>query len=336
MTRKGPLRFGILLTRNFTISAFSLFVDTLRLASDELDRSGRKYLDWEVLSDDAQLIKSSCGVHVAPTARISERTAFDYIVVVGGRLNVEQPLAHEMMAFLKNVAAQGKPVIGLCTASFVLARAGLLKGKQACVSWLHREEFQSQFPDIPCISHTLFLEDGNVSTCAGGTAVADLAASLVRRHVGVPAAKNAMEILQIERQRKGTDIQARLPLSIPDVKDARVKLGLLLMEEAVHQKCDIDSLAQRIGISARQMERLFKQELGESPIKMFQRIRMDKARVFVLHTDQTILQIATSFGYESQTHFSRIFRAHFGANPTDLRMGKSPGAGVRTPRNRSH
>ncbi|MDE2445907.1 MAG: GlxA family transcriptional regulator [Alphaproteobacteria bacterium] len=318
-TVKPPLRVGILLARNFTLSAFSLFVDTLRLASDELDRSGRKYLDWDVVSDGSQLIPSSSGISVAPTARLNDRKAFDYLVVVGGRLNVEQPLGDELVAYLKKAVALRVPVVGLCTGSFVLAQAGLLAGRTACVSWLHREEFQQRFPDIELVSHRLFLEDGLITTCAGGTAVADLAAWIVKKHVGVAAAKNAMEILQIDRQRKGTDTQARLPLAFEAVKDSRVRLALLLMEEAVHEKRDIEDFAHRIGISSRQLERLFKQELNESPVRAYQRMRLVKAKLFVEATDQSILQIAIDFGYESNTHFSKMFRSFFGMSPVEAR-----------------
>ena len=308
-----------MLTRNFTLSAFALFVDTLRLASDELDHSGRKYVDWDVVGDGSQLIQSSSGIPVAPTARLSERKAYDYLVIVGGRLNIEQQLNSASMAFLKSCSAKGIPVVGLCTGSFVLAEAGLLSGKTACVSWLHREEFQQAFPDISLVSHRLFLEDGLVTTCAGGTAVADVAAWIVKKHVGVTAAKNAMEILQIERLRDGTDIQTRLPLNLPSVNDSRVKLALLIMEELAHEKGDIEGISERVGVSSRQLERLFNQELGFGPSKALQKIRLEKARLFVEHTGQSIMQIAVAFGYESQTHFSRMFRAHFGLNPSELR-----------------
>lgn len=317
--QQRPLRVGILLARNFTLSAFALFVDTLRLASDEHDRSGRKYLDWDVLSDTGHLMLSSSGVQVAPTARLSERKHFDYLAVVGGRLNVAQQLSDELMAYLRSTAEKGTPVIGLCTGSFVLAEAGLLRGRTACVSWLHREEFQQAHPGIEVVSHRLFLDDGTIMTCAGGTAVADLAAAIVKKHVGLPAARNAMEILQVDRHRSGTDIQARLPHGYQTAKDARLKQALLLMEQAAHQKCEISTIAARVGVSSRQLERLFKQELDETPISVFQSIKLDRAKLQVEQTDETVLRIAQDFGYESQTHFSRVFKKRFGLHPTELR-----------------
>ena len=78
----GPgkrLRVGFLLARQFTMSAFALFVDTLRLASDVEDKSGRRMCDWDVLSPNTHMIRSSCGVQVVPTTSLGDPERFDYI-----------------------------------------------------------------------------------------------------------------------------------------------------------------------------------------------------------------------------------------------------------------
>ena len=207
--QKPLLRVGFVLARHFTLSAFSLFVDTLRLASDVEDRSGRVLCDWDVISATPQMIKASCGIHVAPTARLGPAERFDYIAVVGGLLDVDEPLDAEAMAFLKEAARKGVTVIGVCTGSFILADAGLLDNRLACVSWLHHEAFRERFAHHRLTSERLFSEDGGIITCAGGSAVADLAALLVRRHVGDEAERNALEILQVERWRDGDEGQCR-------------------------------------------------------------------------------------------------------------------------------
>ena len=91
-TAAPRLKIGFVLARSFTLSAFAMFVDTLRLASDELDRSGRVLADWQVLGSTRHLITSSCGVQVAPTSDFVDPSQFNYIVVVGGLLNVEHPV----------------------------------------------------------------------------------------------------------------------------------------------------------------------------------------------------------------------------------------------------
>ena len=93
--RSGPkLRIGFILAKSFTLSAFALFVDTLRLASDMLDKSGRVLADWDALSATRQTIRSSCGIDVAPTASLADPARFDYVVVVGGLRFIDQGYQH--------------------------------------------------------------------------------------------------------------------------------------------------------------------------------------------------------------------------------------------------
>ncbi|MDE2384086.1 MAG: helix-turn-helix domain-containing protein [Alphaproteobacteria bacterium] len=324
MQQKKRLRVGFLLARNFTLSAFSLFVDTLRLASDEQDFSGRKYLDWDVLSDESQLIKSSCGVFVAPTARLNPRESYDFLVVVGGRLNIDEPLSAAQIEYVRQFGSKSGTIIALCTASFILADAGMLGGKLACVSWLHRHEFQMRHPDITAVSDRLFVRSGNIFTCAGGTAAADLAADLVEKHLGGQLASKATQILQIERRRSGADFQARIVIGQFVPKDSRVRQAIQIMEQFVDARWDVEWLASRLCITRRHLERLFKQEYGTGPRSIFKRIRMEQAKVLLVNTEQPISQIAFDLGYDTQSQFSRQFRAQFGTTPTVVRSAARP------------
>ncbi|MBL0373661.1 GlxA family transcriptional regulator [Rhizobium sp. KVB221] len=316
---KPALRVGFILARHFTLSAFSLFVDTLRLASDVEDRSGRVLCDWDVISADAHMIKSSSGIQVSPTARLGDPERFDYIAVVGGLLNVEEPLDRDTIAFLHDASKKKVPIIGVCTGSFILAGAGLLRDRLACVSWLHHEEFKARFPQIRLTSHRLFVEDKGIITCAGGSAVADMAALLVRRHVGVSAEKNALEILQVERWREGSELQSRMPITLPMQNDPRIKATLLYMEQNIDEKIGIDRIAENVGLSRRQLERLFHEKTGTSPAAAYTKIRMNKAIFLVERTSKSLIEIALDVGFENSSHFCRKFRENFGMTPTTLR-----------------
>ncbi|MGB3814997.1 MAG: GlxA family transcriptional regulator [Shinella sp.] len=313
------LRVGFLLARQFTMSAFALFVDTLRLASDVEDKSGRRLCDWDVLSPNTHMIRSSCGVQLVPTTGLGDPERFDYIVVIGGLLDVEEQLSYESIGFLRRAIQKGVRLVGACTGSFVLADAGLLDGKTACVSWLHHSEFKARFPEIRLTSQRLFVEDGNVTTCAGGSAVADLAALLVRRHVGEGAERNAMEILQLDRRREGSDLQSRMPIALPIHCDERIRAALLYMEENIDDRLEIEKIADRVGLSRRQLERIFKTKTGFSPATAYEKICMKKAAQLVERTSKTMIDIALDVGFASSSHFCRRFRANFGMTPHKLR-----------------
>jgi transcriptional regulator GlxA family with amidase domain len=316
---KPRLRVGFILARHFTLSAFSLFVDTLRLASDDEDRSGRVLCDWEVISATPHMIKASCGIQVAPTGRLGAAERFDYIAVVGGLLDVEEPLDAETMEFIRQAAKKKVMIIGVCTGSFILAATGLLRDRMTCVSWLHHETFRIRFPQNRLTSQRLFAEDGRIITCAGGSAVADLAAMLVKRHVGDEAEKKVLEIMQVERWREGNEGQSRAPLALPAHNDPRIRASLLYMEQNLDTKLRVEQIADHVGISRRQLERLFQDKTGVSPGTALDRLRMTKAMFLVERTSRPLIEIALDVGFENSSHFGRKFRKNFGVSPIRLR-----------------
>jgi len=319
----GRLRVGFVLARSFTLSAFALFADTLRLASDEHDRSGRVLADWQVLGSTRHLIASSCGIQVAPTSDFVDPTRFDYIVVVGGLLTAENPVDHDTITFLKRADAARVPLIGLCTGSFILADAGLMRNHETCVSWLHYKEFRERFPDLAVRSDRIFNLDRQRGSCAGGSSAADIAAVLVRRYISREAERNALEVLQIEKARSAGDIQPRRPLH-DEYEDNRVKAAMILMEQHVEGGMTILKLAASVRLSRRQLERLFLEKAGMSPAKAYTRVRMERAKALLLQSKASLIEVALDVGYENASHFTRTFKRIFGQTPTQLRASGLP------------
>jgi transcriptional regulator GlxA family with amidase domain len=228
------LRVGFVLTPRFTLTAFAGFIDALRLAADEGDRSRQIGCEWAVLGTPGAPIPSSCGALVVPQDRIERPERFDYIVVVGGLLHGGQKVPAEIYAFLRSAAQAGVALVGLCTGTFVLARAGLLDGYVSCVSWFHREDFIQEFPKLRLVSNRVFVADRDRLTCAGGTRVVHLAAHLIEKHCGRAHATKSLRIM-IEDQ--------PFPASMPQpeavigqrAQDSLVRRALLLIEQKVSQ-----------------------------------------------------------------------------------------------------
>jgi transcriptional regulator GlxA family with amidase domain len=315
------LRVGFILSKGFTLSAFALFADTLRLAGDVEDRSRRLRCDWDVVSSTRNATVSSCGVQVVPTAPLADPTNYDYIAVVGGLLSIDEPLDPPTTAYLHKAAKAGVGLIGLCTGTFLLAKTGHLSGHVACVSWLHYREFRERFPRQPTALNQIFRLDRKRASCVGGSAVADLAAALVRKHLGEGAERNALEILQINTRRNAEDAQARTPSAF-ETNDRRVRNALLLMEQHVEDTIPIETLAPLVGLSRRQLERLFQSEIATSPRQAYLTIRMETARKLVVNTSIPIIQVALACGFESDSHFTRRFRQHYGQTPSSIRRGR--------------
>ncbi|MER8862405.1 GlxA family transcriptional regulator [Mesorhizobium sp. M0751] len=318
----GRLKIGFVLARSFTLSAFALFVDTLRLASDEADKSGRIFADWQLLASTRNLITSSCGVLVAPTSDLVDPTEFNYIVVVGGLLNSEFPVDSETVSYLKRAAAAKVPLIGVCTGTFILAEAGLMKFHRTCVSWLHYHAFRERFPDHEVRSDRLFNLDRARGSCAGGSSAADMAASIVRRHIGREAERNALEVLQIERARAPSDIQPHSPTFI-ECQGPRLKAALIIMENHIENTISIPKVAALVGLSRRQLERLFMEKTKSSPAVVYTRVRLERAKHLLMQTRAPMIEIAVEVGFENASHFSRLFRETYGQPPTKFRSAIS-------------
>ena len=321
------LQVGFVLARSFTLSAFALFVDTLRLASDEADKSGRILADWKVLGSTRHLITSSCGVQVAPTSDFVDPAEFDYVAVVGGLLRNDLAVDDETLGFLKTTAKRNVPLIGICTGTFILAEAGLMREHETCVSWLHYQTFRERFPDHPVRADRLYNLDRERGSCAGGSSAADLAASIVRRDVGRAAERNALEVLQIDKARTAFDIQPRRPLEI-ESGDDRLRAALILMESHRGNRIPIKRLAESVGLSRRQLERLFTDELKMSLGTVYKKIMLEKAKKLVQTTSMPLVDIALEFGFHSASTFSRNFKRNFGVPPSELRSIGSDAAPV--------
>lgn len=319
------VRVALIVTEKFTLSAFALFVDGLRLASDRDDLSRRVNCDWELLAHSRNPVRSSCGVEVTPTGRLRDPQAYDYVVLVGGLLGDEDDLEPDVLAFLSEADKAGVFIIGLCTASFRLTQAGFMKGRAVCVSWLHQHEFRRRFPETEMDSSHLFLWGEGRATCAGGLGAADLVAHLIRQHLGAETERKTMRILQIGAARGPDTLQPYLPLEVA-TRNPRVIRALSIMEQTVSAPLAISNLARRVGMGRRQFERLFKETLGLSPRQTYVRIRMAVAQREVAESQRTMTDIALDAGFDSASAFSRSFRLAYGISPSGMRKANGSGA----------
>jgi transcriptional regulator GlxA family with amidase domain len=313
------LSVAFVLVPNFTLLAFSAFVDTLRLAADDDDRSRPIQCDWTVLSPDMRPIRSSSGVEVRPTSELQEPKRFDYIVVVGGVLG-GPPLARAVVQFLQQAARDGVALAGICTGSFVLAELGLLDHRRCCVSWFHIAEFQQRFAQVHASAEELYIIEGDRLTSAGGSSVIHLAAQLVERHCGKRHAAKALRIMIEEGKDPANAVQPR-PSLAEKIQDDRLKRAMLLMERTIEAPVSMAFIASHVGMSVRQLERLFKQESGCSPSAFYVRLRLAQSFELVHTSRLPIAEIAIRCGFVSMSHFAQHFRRAYGASPIQLRKG---------------
>jgi transcriptional regulator GlxA family with amidase domain len=318
-TTRPPLRVGVILAHHFTLSAFAVFVDHLRLAADEGDRSRPLHGQWSIMASRPEPVPASCGVTLQPTTGLLPLEALDYVVVIGGILHAGPQVDEATMRYLREAGATNMPMIGICTGSFVLCRAGLMKGRRSCVSWYHYQDFLEAFPGHEVIADRLFLADGPRITCAGGAGAAALATYLIEQHLGSAAAQKASQVLLFDRPRAGSDAQPHPPLS-ETVAEPRVRRALLLMEQNLARPIAVASVAAELGLSARQLERLCRQHVGMGPASLYRQLRMRYANWLIENTDRSVTDIANEAGFADCAHFSRQFKDAYGLSPSTRRL----------------
>lgn len=318
---KKRLRVGFLLANRFTLSAFANFVDVLRLAADEADRSRPILCEWSVLSADMVSVQSSCGVKVQADTRLSDAGTYDYIVVVGGLMDDNSALSRAAINFLKERSAKGTPIVGLCTGVFILHEAGLLDGYRCCVSWFHHQDFLDRFETAQPVSDQIFVVDRDRLTCSGGHSAAHLAAFLVERHIGQSAAMKSLNIMMIDNALSGEKAQPGQQ-SGRKAKDALVKKAILHMQQNIEVPKTVTALARDLGVGSRSLERRFVKDLNVPPSKAYLELRLDRALSMLRTSDDTITEIALATGFCDAPHLTRTLRTERGFTPSEYRKAQ--------------
>lgn len=320
----AKLSVGFILARRFTLCAFANFVDVLRLSADEGDRSRPILCAWRVLSPTMDPIASSCGIVVQPEERLGDPARFDYLVVVGGLVDEIENLHPDTVRFLGRAAAAGVPLVGVCTGTFILHRAGLMQGYRACVSWFHHDDFLERFDGLKPVSDQIFVVDRDRLTCSGGISSAHLAAFIVERHLGRARAAKSLHIMIIDEAMAAEEPQPGMPLALA-TDDALVRKALLLMQQSMDAPLSIGRVVTQLGVSRRKLERHFREALGMTPLEADRLIRVEQAKHLLKTTGRSSTQIAADTGFCDLPHLIRVFRAVEGTTPdTFRRMSARP------------
>ena len=311
---RPALKIGFILARQFTLSAFANFVDVLRLAADEADRSRPIRCSWRVISAAMNPVVSSCGIPVQPDERLSDPKTFDYVVVVGGLIPAIQQLNPDYIAYLKRAAQANVPIVGVCTGAFILHEAGLMNGYKCCVSWFHHNDFLERFEGVIPVSDQIFVVDRDRLTCSGGVSSAHLAAYLVDRHIGQAAARKSLNIMIIEEAQTPENPQPGPPLEFT-TSDKLVMRALHLMRQNVATPMTVEQLAKRLNVSRRMLERHFSNALQKTPAEVSTTVRLNVVCHLLTNTDYTVTHIAAATGFCDASHLNKVFRAREGDPP---------------------
>ncbi|MDR2387389.1 MAG: GlxA family transcriptional regulator [Deltaproteobacteria bacterium] len=319
-----PLKVAFALVPDFTLMAFTGFIEVLRQAADVGDRSRPIWCSWTIMSHDLEPIKSSCGVKISPWESYREPRDFDYVIVVGGLLQSLDQVPKELMAYLKRANQAQVTIIALCTASFILAQAGLLTERRCCLHWYHAHDFRERFNQVTPVMDEIFVEDRGIITCPGGTASIDLALYLVGKHFGDERVVKVLRHLVQDWNRPMTHAQVPYLGDSLESIDPRVRKATIFMERNLSMPLSSEQTAREVGLSSRQLERLFWAGLKESPAGYFRKLRLRRAHWLLRHSDLSVTNIALECGFNNGSHLAKCYKNYFGHSPRRVRLESSP------------
>ena len=303
-------RFVFVLLNNFTMLCFACAVESLRIANR---MAGKTLYTWELTGEGGDAIACSNGIQTNLHTDLSELNRDDTVLVCGG-IDVQAATTKKMLNWLRREARRGVTMGGLCTAGYTLAKAGLLDGKKATIHWENQDSFAEEFEDVT-LTKSVFVIDGNRITTAGGTASIDLMLKIIADDHGEDLANAVADQLIYSAIRTDQDTQR---LSIPTrigVRHPKLSRVIQIMETAIEEPISPATLARDVGMSTRQLERLFRRYLNRSPKRYYMELRLQKARNLLMQTDMSVINVALACGFASPSHFSKCYRSHYNTTP---------------------
>ncbi|MFV0300951.1 MAG: GlxA family transcriptional regulator [Paracoccus sp. (in: a-proteobacteria)] len=312
MTR--TTHFAFFLLQDFSHLAFSCALEPLRIANLV---SGRPLYRWSLLSADGRSATCSNGSVTLVEAGMQPARQVDRLFVISG-LNMQDHVTPELLAFLRRERARGTPLGAICSAAYVLARAGFLDGVATAIHWAYHDLFLEEFPEVRLVRN-VFVAREKIITASGGTAAADLMLHLIGREHGADLATEVADQMVYNAVREGTAAQRVSLQSRHGMRNPHLMRAIAIMDETIETPLPPRQIAERLGISTRQLERLFGRFLNATPKHYFMDKRLQRAQNLLVQTERSITEIAMACGFQSTSHFSRAFRGHFGQSPVEQR-----------------
>jgi len=305
-----PKRFVFVLLDNFTMLCFACALESLRIANR---MANKKLYDWAIAGEGGEVARCSNGTEFKLNMDLGELGREDVVMVCGG-IDVQAATTKKLVSWLRREARKGVTMGGLCTAGYTLAKAGLLDGKKATIHWENQDSFAEEFEDVK-LTKSVFVVDGNRITTAGGTASIDLMLKVIADEHGEGLANAVADQLIYSSIRTDQDTQR---LSIPTrigVRHPKLSRVIQMMEQNIEEPISPATLAHDVGMSTRQLERLFRRYLSRSPKRYYMELRLQKARNLLMQTDMSVINVALACGFASPSHFSKCYRAHYDTTP---------------------
>ena len=299
-------------------------VEPLRMANR---LAGQAFYSWRTIGETGEDVIASDGLSVNAEFSIDDPDVYsdlDIIIVCGGR-RIDESTTEPVLQWLREADGYGILLGAVCTGSYVLAKAGLLDGYRCSIHWENIAALTDLFPSVS-VSRNVYTVDRNRYTSSGGTAPVDMMLHIVRRQLGPEISAGVAEQFVYERVRQQDDPQ-RVPLRhVLGNQSEKLIVAVELMEANIREPISQGELAAYVGLSQRQLQRLFQRYLMTTPSKHYLQIRLLRAHELLRQTRLSLVEIASMTGFASSSHFSKTYKELYGLTPSAERRNEAQSA----------
>lgn len=262
-------------------------------------------------------VRASSGVQMH-SEKLPAGLTLDTLIVSGGEGTRAAMADAAMLSAIRDLSDRTRRTCSVCSGSFLLAAAGLLDGRRATTHWRRSEGFQRLFPAIRLDADRIYVRDGKYWTSAGITAGIDLSLALVADDLGDDAAQAAARELVVHHRRHGGQSQFSV---MQDLQLASGRFDALIgwIRTNLAEDINVEIMAERAGMSARNFARVFRAETGTTPARLVEKLRLEAARQYVETTALSIQQVAEKTGFSDPERMRVAFVKAYGQPPMVLR-----------------
>lgn len=308
-----PLNFGVLILPGFGMLSYASVVDVLKQTRDYFSEN---CIRWAPLSLSDQPIAASNGLRVLPDAVCDEQKFYDYVIVIGV-VGASSFADSRVLAWIRNQHRHGAMVCATGSATWLLAKSGLLRGRRCTLHWRDIDTFGEVYPDIEVLNEILVKEE-RLLTCSGARTASDMVYHILGEHFGSDVIERVQETLFHERLRGPHECQRPDQEHMQLFQPEFYRL-LKAIDQDLEQQVTIGDLCNRLGLSQRRAERVFREFLKTTPKQYQLEQRLTRAANLLSSTVLSLAEIADATGFSSASSLSTSFTGRFGVPPLRYR-----------------
>jgi transcriptional regulator GlxA family with amidase domain len=297
---------------------------------------GRAGYDIAVVSASGAAVATESSLQLGTSLLPAGRAVIDTLIIPGG--DGAQTARHDqhLLRWIRSAAQRSRRVATVCTGTFIAAEAGLLDGRTVTTHWARAGQLAEEYPRLKVDPDPIYCRDGKVWTSAGVTAGIDLALAMVEADHGADVAQTVARWLVMFLHRPGGQTQFATPVWAPRAERSSVRGAQDFVDSNPAADHRLDLLAARAAMSSRHFSRVFSAEVGESPARYVERVRVEAARATLEASNASLDVVAARCGFGTSESLRRAFQRRLGVTPDDYRRRfRSPSLNPGSPNPRS-